>query len=184
MEKPEKKKSRIAYIVLGFMALAFTLAGGGLTFYSYQFSENALAAEGIVLEVNANYSDGSTTYQPTIAYVDYKGDKYIGETFLSSSGYNFRLGSKVDILYDTRNPNNLRIDSWFAVWGFSLIFLVAGVVMALIAFIVGRVSKKPKAARVKSTRRKFRTGAVTADNFETEEEHRRETEYVPTVRRR
>jgi len=183
VEKPKRNKSKVAYVILSFMAFSFMAAGGVLTYFSYDFSENAIPTSGIVLEVDASYNDGSTTYSPTFAYVDFNGNKHAGQPFLSSSSYNFPLGSRVAILYDRRDPRSLRVDSWFAVWGFSLVFLAAGLVMTIIAAVLRRVSGGQKAAASAKPGRKIRSRSTGADKFESEEDHQRETKYTPTVRR-
>ncbi len=54
-------------------------------YFSFGFSNNARAATGKVVSVSANYSDGSITYQPTIAFIDAQGAKQTGETSYSYS---------------------------------------------------------------------------------------------------
>lgn len=191
MGKSKKKSAHFAIYILAFMAFVFISIGGAFSYFSYDFSNYAIATTGTVVNVEASYSDGSTTYKPTIAYVDYNGDKRSGQTFLSSSTYNFSRGSMVDILYDTRDTQSLRMDSWFALWGFGLIFLITGLVLAGIALVIKRASGKSRRGSSASRSRqpestsaaKYSYSSNSADDFESEEDHRRETEYKPTVRR-
>ena len=184
MAKTYKLTAGPAILILAFMALVFGGVGGAFTWFSYDFSDNAEATTGSVMSVARSYSDGSTTYKPTIAYVDWNGVKQSGETFLSSSSYNYSPGAQVEILYDLRDPSSLRINNWFALWGFGLIFLAVGIVLfvAMLVAIIKRKSSSAGEPRSKSkygrTRRQERIAAV-----ETKEDHDRETNYTPTVRR-
>jgi len=149
MTQSKKTSPKVAVYILAFMAVIFTSVGGGFLYFTNDFVKNSVAVTGTVIDVSVSYSDNSTTYKPTISYVDAEGNKQTGRTFLSSSGYNFSRGSKVDILYDIRTPSDIRIDSWFALWGFPMIFLGVGLLLAFIAMIVALSIKKrgPKAAR-------------------------------------
>lgn len=135
MAKSKKLSGKAAAIFLFIFGSVFALVGATFTYFSYDFTQHAKATTGTVLEVHVSYSSSSSssgssnspTYKPIIAYIDANGAKYTGQTFLSSSSYNYPIGSKVGILYDPRAPQNIRIDSWFALWGFGLIFLFVGI---------------------------------------------------------
>jgi len=188
LAKPKKKPSRIAVYILAFMAFSFSLVGGGLTYFSYDFNNHALIAAGTVVDVEASYNDGSTTYKPTIAYVDFAGEKRVGQTFLSSSSYNFPRGTQVEVLYDTRNPTSLRMNNWLELWGFGFIFLTVGFVLIVIMIFVARATRR-KAARIASSsgtasEKTYKYSSNDPRTIESDEDHKRETEYIPTVRRR
>ena len=135
--------ARVVKIGLRIMGLIFLVAGAILTFLTYDFMNNALPATGRVTSVEAITGDDSVSYKPTIRYVDWEGRKQSGQTFMSSSGYNFDIGENVDILYDIRKPELLRMDTSFATWGFGLMLLGASVVPFVIAsVIVGFVGRK------------------------------------------
>ncbi len=142
------KGARIAAIFLLLFGLVFAVIGGAFNWFSYDFSKNAIATTGIVIDMEVSRSSGSgassggPTYKPTIGFIDQSGVKRSGQTFLSSSSYNYNLGAQVAILYDTRNPTSLRIDSWFALWGFGLIFLVVGLATMTGGVVLTRVTKR------------------------------------------
>ena len=170
---------KIAVYILAFMAFIFSSVGGAFLYYSADFVENAAQVSGTVMSVSANYSDGSTTYKPTISYLDLNGVKQTGETFLSSSSYNFPRGTKLNILYDPRDPSSIRLNSWFGLWGFPSFFLGVGLLLAVIAIIVALSLKKrkPDAARGASRRRKPEASYSYSSNEGAEDRQ-------PTVRRR
>ena len=170
---------KIAVYILAFMAFIFSSVGGAFLYYSSDFVANATEVSGIVVDVTVNRNDGSTTYKPTVSYVDMNGVKQTGQTFLSSSTYNFPRGSKINILYDPRDPSSIRINSWFGLWGFPSIFLGVGLLLAVIAIIVALNLKKrkPDAARGAPRRRKPDASYSYSSNESTED-------HQPTIRRR
>jgi|LGVF01.2.fsa_nt_gb hypothetical protein len=189
---------KIIFRILGFM---FLIAGAVLTFLAYDFMNNALPVTGRVVSVEVISSDDGVSYKPTIRFVDWEGRKQRGQTFISSSKYNFDIGEDVDILYDIRDPKLLRMDTWFATWGFGLIFLGASVIPFIIAGIVGRAGGRKVKAKPKRKPRRARAVTQVEDD-QTEEDmieipartkglisresrsdHERETNYTPTVRR-
>ncbi len=177
MAQTTQMSARVAVYILAFMAVVFSAVGGIFLYFSFDFSNYARATTGTVMSVSESYSDSSVTYQPTIAFVDAQGTKQTGETFLSSSSYNYRPGSKVDILYDTRAPHKLRVDNWFTLWGFPMIFLIVGLVLLVITVIVARVSGKKKPESEAAPRRKKPTASYSYSSNE-------DTPRPPTVRRR
>lgn len=193
-----KKKNGVGAIKFLFrlMGLAILIGGGVLTFITYDFMDNALPTTGSVVSVEVNYGDDSVSYKPTIRYIDYAGRKQRGETFMSSSSYDFKVGSKVNILYDIRDPNNLRMDTWFATWGFGIILLAASAVPFGISSFLGRITNRKVAinSQLPSTK-KWASRDVEEEMIEipakikglvsreSRSDHERETNYTPTVRR-
>ncbi len=182
--------------VFGLLGFIFLLAGVGLMVSSFIFKSNALEATATVVSIEKNYSDeGSATYQPTFRFLDAEGSKHRAQTSMSSSGYNYKIGERVDILYDQRDPSNIRVDSWFSVWGFGAIFAVFfGIFGASFLFVAKMLKRKvgPKYGyeRLSSGRKVERaTGDPTKSrkdkliSMESPEDHAREENYNPTVRR-
>lgn len=193
-----KKKNGVGIIKFLFrlVGLAILIGGGVLTFITYDFMDNALPTTGSVVSVEVNYGDDSVTYKPTIRYIDYAGRKQRGQTFMSSSSYDFEVGSKVDILYDIRDPENLRVDTWFATWGFGIVLMAASIVPFGIASIIGRFSGRTVASKPKRTKHAKPASEESEEEMieipakikglvsrESRSDHERETNYTPTVRR-
>ncbi len=191
-----KSGARIFKIIFRVMGLIFLVAGAILTFLAYDFMNNALPVSGRVTSVEVISGDDSVSYKPTIRYVDWEGRKQSGQTFISSSSYNFDIGSSVDILYDIRDPESLRMDTWFATWGFGLIFLGGSVVPFVIAGVIGGFSGRREKAKPKPKSRRARAVTQEEDDMveipartkglvsrESRSDHERETNYTPTVRR-
>ncbi len=179
----KKIPGRFVGLIVGFIGLVFVGIGGALTYSTYEFMNNALTTTGQVVFVDSSYSDGSTTYQPTFGYVGNDGKQHQGTTFLSSSSYNFQIGEKMEILYDTRDYSSVRLNSWFGTWGFGLIFLGSGIIPLLIGLFIRRVLKSKRSLVTHVSSDAKRDKYVRLESPESEEDHRRETEYKPTVRR-
>ena len=196
-----KNGARVFKIIFRIMGFMFLVAGAVLTFLAYDFMNNALPVSGRVVSVEVISRDDSVSYKPTIRFVDWAGRKQSGQTFMSSSKYNFDVGEDVDILYDTRDPESLRMDTWFATWGFGLIFLGASVIPFIVAGIVGRASGRKVKPKPKRKPRRIRAVTQVEDDQteddmveipartkglisrESRSDHERETNYTPTVRR-
>ncbi len=131
--------------IIGALGGIFLLIGAGLLVSSYNFYNNALYATGTVVSVEVNNSSDGTTYRPTLRYLDYRGQKQRGTTFLSSSGYDFEVGEKMEILYDMRDPTSIRINNWLELWGLGAIFATVGGVVVLGAMVIGRGKGRKRA---------------------------------------
>jgi len=179
MKQTKKGNPKIAVYILAFMALTFSIVGGAFLYYSSDFVANAYEVSGTVIDVSMTNNEGTISYKPTIAYIDINGTKHTGQTFLSASSYNFARGTTLDILYDPRNPGTVRLNSWFGLWGFPMMFLGVGILLGVIAtFIAFNLKKrKPNAAREGASRQK---SAATYSYSSNEGEGERQ----PTIRRR
>ena len=191
-----KNNARVFKVILRIMGLMFLVAGSVLTFLAYDFMDNALPTSGRVVSVEVISGDDSTSYKPTIRFIDWEGRKQRGQTFISSSDYNFAVGTEVDILYDIRNPESLRMDSWIATWGLGFIFLGGSIIPLVVARIVGRASDRNVESKPKRKSRKARVMEEVEEEMietptrtkgliarESRSDHERETNYTPTVRR-
>lgn len=182
--------------IFGLVGGIFLLAGGVITAFSYDFVSNSLPTTGTVVAVDVITSDDGVSYRPTVRYLDHTGQKRRGETFLASSSYDYDIGTRVDILYDMRDSSSIRMDTWFEVWGFGVLFAGIGVVITMVVIFVGGKGRKiapPAMPRLAKPRK--RPKAVPApegyhitpeylETRETAEDHARETDYTPVVRRR
>lgn len=168
------------------IGLIFTAAGGALSYSSYSFSRTAVATSGVVTDVEVNLSSNRNgtggavtyTYRPTLSFFDQKGAPRSAQTYLSTSGYNFPVGTKLNILYTPEDPSHLRLDNWFALWGFGLIFLSLGIFLFFggIGFMVAskKARKTPEAPNAPGTPKKNYSYSSTSDSEQSR----------PTVRRK
>lgn len=167
--------------LLRFIAFIWLLGGLAIGAFTYFFVQNAVPREGTVVDVAISYDDDSVTYKPTISYTDMYGGTRTAETFWSSSSYNFNRGDKVRILFDTRNPQRIIMDTWFAVWGLTLSMLSSALIFMIVFSVLARASAAKRGKSSQNDRKRERY--VHLESTETAEDHQREIDYRPTVRR-
>jgi hypothetical protein len=115
--------------------------GAGLLADAYTFIQKAESTHGEVIGIRANRSDDGTSYTPTIRYNRGDGQVFEAETHISSSGYNYKVGERVEILYSNDAPDTVRINSFFSLYGPGVIVSAVGAVFLL---IVGQFWRRPK----------------------------------------
>jgi len=121
------------------LSLVFLVAGGWASFQNYRFAQVARATTGSVVFVEKDASGNNITYRPHIFYTDGSGETHVAPTAIASTGYNFAIGADVPVLYAPQNPEVVRFDSWFGRWGLGAMFLIAAVVLAIIALFAARM---------------------------------------------
>ena len=137
-------RSKVGIILI---SLLFLIVGLGAIFFSYisfagsqKFIKNSISADGTVVDIvqqmEHSETNGQTTtnytYAPKISFTASDGKQY---TFVSSTSSNpspYHDGQIIKILYDPQNPNNAEINSFFDLWGLSIISLGLGVVFSII----------------------------------------------------
>lgn len=121
----------IKYIFLG-IGICLLLGAGLLAQNTHSFLNNAILTEGTVIDLVESSHDDSTVYQPVISFQDQQAEVI---EFKSSSGSNppsYLPGDKVEVLYETDNPEGASINSFFSLWGGAVIVAGIGAVFALI----------------------------------------------------
>ena len=126
-----------------FMGVGTLFAAVGLYFVidTFRFTDKAYRAMGEVISfsvIHSTDSDGrrSTTYMPTFRYTAANGKVYEGETHLSSSGYDFPVGTRKEILYDPADLTEVRINNFWSLWTFPLAFALGGLLFVVIGAFV------------------------------------------------
>ena len=119
-----------------------------------RFYDSASATEGKVIELIRDTSGDGISYTPVIEYHAHDGRIYLGETHTSSSGYNYRIGERVHILYSLDAPGEVRINTTFSLYGPGLILAAAGGLFLLILRFVRRRTVRPNSGFGEIDRRK------------------------------
>ncbi len=145
MTQGSRKGGRIAAAFFLVLGLVFAGVVGWLVNSGLDFSRNAVSTSGIVVSVARERSSSAKayTYRPTIRYSDSNGQSRTAQTAMSASSYNFAPGEKVAILVDSRDPSDMRIDSWFTLWGFGSIFAAVGLASLIGGVFVWRFADRP-----------------------------------------
>ena len=128
-----------------FIGVPFLLVGIGITiagFFNYQKTNNFLATAQTVNAQVVKYDSHISTsrrkrrttrtimYTPLFAY-QINGEDFVTKSKSSSSSKPYQIGEKVDIFYNAENPNEIRQNTFFDLWGLSLIFSIMGTIFTL-----------------------------------------------------
>ncbi len=136
--------SKIKYI---FIAIGLPmLIGAVFDYYStVSFLESALSAEGTITDFEEHYNDGSVTYRPVVEFVD-SNNQLI--EFISSTGRGrsvYSLGEKIGVVYSPSNPQQASLDSFFSLWGTTLITTILGASffsVGIFIFLIGKFKQR------------------------------------------
>ncbi len=128
------------------------LVGSGYWYNSTRtFLQEAILAQGEVIDLQVSRSSDSLTYHPVVSFVERDGRVI---EFRSSSGSNppsYDIGEQVDVFYLPSNPQDAMLNGFFSLWGGVVILGLLGSVFSAVGFVplvVGRRSRK-KAAWLK-----------------------------------
>jgi Protein of unknown function (DUF3592) len=131
------------WMIVAFPTL-FILIGLGFLADSIVFVSDAQGTQGQVVDVRRSYSDdGGVSYTPTIRYRRSDGRIFEAETNMASSSYNYDIGERVEILYAFEEPEEVRIDTFFSLYGIGLIFIaMGGLFVTILSFARKRLLRR------------------------------------------
>lgn len=181
----KKKGSRFLGFLFGLFGLAGLGVGGWLTYNTFEFMDNSVETIGTVTSVEVIHGDDSVSYKPTFRFLDEEGNKQRATTSFSSSSYDFDRGARVEILYDWRDPQRIRVNGWFSIWGIGMIPAAVGAIFLFVSRIVrGRKRKEKRWKSEPAHEIRSSNKYVQHESRESAEDHAREIISKPTVRRR
>ncbi len=181
----KKTSSRFVGFIFGLVGLAGLGAGAWITYNAFEFMDNSVPVTGTVTSVEVIRGDDSTSYKPTFRFLDENGSKHRATTSWSSSSYDYSSGQRVEILYDWRDPQRIRVNSWFSIWGIGMIPAGMGAVFLFVSRMIGRRKRKDKSWKSEPAHEIRSTNTYSHQKSrETAENHARERITQPTVRRR
>ena len=122
------RKIGYLYLVLGILSIV-----GGLyvTKSTYDFIENALSAEGVVLELMQR----DDSLYPKIEFQDYTGKSHTFEANYGCSPACYKEQERVNILYLADEITNTEINSFMALWLPSLLLLGVGSSFVIVSLL-------------------------------------------------
>ncbi len=125
--------------VLDIIKYVFTFVGIAMlagALFLYQGTRSLLTeaarAEGTVVNFMQAYSSHGVTYAPVVHFVNRNNETIV---FVSSTATNppgYAKGEKVEVLYFLTKPQEARINSFFSLWGGSVILGAMGAIFFLI----------------------------------------------------
>ena len=129
-------KGQIGRWAFTLFGLIFFSIGATIMYANYSFVQNSNKTVGRVVHVYIDRDSDGTTYKPTVRF-SVEGREYEAQSWLSSSGYDFRIGTEVPVLYDIDDPSRIRLDYFMEKWGFGAIFAVVGGLFTAIGLWIG-----------------------------------------------
>ena len=141
-----------------FLALGLLMIGGALFVCNSvrTFDANATKTTGTVLELVAstskNSQGSSTTYAPLVSYTDNSGGTHQYKPNYSSNPPGYEVGEKVDVFYDPKNPDDVKLGGLgeytgaFVLGGIGLVFALIGLIAVLVI-----LRKRARTAQLKET---------------------------------
>ncbi|OQB24220.1 MAG: hypothetical protein BWY11_01294 [Firmicutes bacterium ADurb.Bin182] len=130
-------------VIAAIIGLAFIGLGVFLLNNSLKLVQNGIKTEATVIDYRRDTSGNNVTYKPVVEFKLTSGETIQSIDDLGSSNRQFTKGQKVQIIYMEDDPDNFVINSFFRVYGFPCIFIVAGG-LALI-LITGNLIKQSRA---------------------------------------
>jgi hypothetical protein len=112
---------RMIFIGVGVLVILAALVWAVST---YQFINQAATAQGEVIKLN---SGGS---HPEIKFTLPDGQEI--EYPQSGLIFGYKVGDKVEILYDAKNPKNASLNTFGALWGFPVLILTLGLIFVIV----------------------------------------------------
>lgn len=116
------------------MGSLFFIIGAIAFFKRRYFVKNSIILKGVVIEIRKDNSSDITSYFPVIKYYDEVERRE--HIFKSETGYNrskYKVGDEVEIRYLIQHGKSKEcLNTWFAIWGFSFLFMTIGALFGLI----------------------------------------------------
>lgn len=121
---------RIVAFVFLLIGSIFSLIGAGFAWSSYSVVSVSQRAEGTVIRQIRNGRKSSVA--PVVEFF-VEGQRYEFQSWLSTSPPQFDVGDKLSVLYDPRDPQRSRIESFVTLWLFPIVFGGIGTVMLVVS---------------------------------------------------
>lgn len=102
---------------------------------SRQFVQEAEKASGTVIDFKERSSQDSYTYAPIVSYKTAANQTIEFVSSTSSNPPSHQAGETVDVLYIPNDPYDAEINSFFSLWGISLVFLSLGLIFLTLGFV-------------------------------------------------
>ena len=141
---------KVMWWILTVFPPIFILGGLVMLAEAIIFTTEAGSTRGEVVDVSSHYnSESGVSYTPTIRYRRDDGRTFEAETNMASSGYDYVIGERVDILYSYDDPAEVRINSFFSLYGPGLMFVVVGALLIrIITWVRGKAGRGAVLQRV------------------------------------
>ncbi len=136
---------KIVSIILLVIGICMILGASNVAINTNNFLDEATIELGEVIDLVEVRSDGSSTYAPVVNFLDSGGNSYEFIPSASSNPPGYFIGEKLEVLYLPLNPLEAKINSFYSVWGSTVILGMIGLILLVISLplmLSGRLSRK------------------------------------------
>lgn len=161
MSEQNKPNQRAINIILVIAGLACGIVGVGYTYFAYTYSQSVISTNGIVTQKFVDSRNiGKRIYNLTIDFSDQLGAPHRGQVSMTDPDFDLPVGTEIIILYDPNILNDLnslsqiKVDTWFEVWGIGFIFSMVGLFTILVMFLAYRDKKSQQPNKFDAQQRK------------------------------
>lgn len=127
---------RTLLFLLLILSVVFIAAGAWVTLRNYRFLQNSELIDATVSKIQTDRSTDEIAYRPVFSFTDKHGNPRSGSPYLLYTKFDFPIGSKIPILYDRRNPENIRVYSRFSLMSASgFLFFMGAILLILTLFL-------------------------------------------------
>jgi len=98
--------------------------GYGQYYKTKELLRSGIRTKAMVHSFSTHQSDGTTMYTPTFAFKDKKFEEHFYESKVSFHPQPYDIGEKVNIIYERKNPKNVKMVSFWGLYAASVILLM------------------------------------------------------------
>jgi hypothetical protein len=123
------------FALLPIAGAILAVVGGWFLFTSWAFYSKGVKVEGTVVRLESSQSTDGVTYTAVFSYaVD--GQSYEVMSGTASDPPLYQKGDVVTLLYDPDNPKSARENSFWDLWGLSLILCPVSIFMLALSILI------------------------------------------------
>ncbi|MBM3804072.1 MAG: DUF3592 domain-containing protein [Acidimicrobiia bacterium] len=130
----------IATLIIAGINLAFAVAAGVAGCVTWmrtrRFLQSSQSAPGIVVSIRTKNREGQIFFYPVFQFADSTGTTIEFTSNIGHSSCPVRVGDRVDVLYDPRQPEAARINRKLELWWLPSVFAVASGITLLQTIVV------------------------------------------------
>ena len=141
---------------IGFVqSVIFGLVAIGFAINTLIFVERSSSTTATVVDLDRHQDEDGISFSPIFSFAAPDGGVQIVHSNSSSNPPGFEIGEKVPVRYETRNPSNARIATFWQTWPFAAGFGIASCVMGLVGLffrwiVFKRETIKPELRQIRS----------------------------------
>jgi len=107
------------------------------------FINSSVTAQATITELIVKIDEeDSVSFSPVFTFKDKQGHLHTHHSSSSTNPPIGEIGESIEVFYNPENPELVEINSFFFLWGLSLIFGVLGIIDFVALYFVNRLSKK------------------------------------------